>query len=91
MNYLCIRNKNNMERTKLVVFNEHTLGFITPEQPEIVQQLHNSILKGSRYSDRSTIYVNTGTVRLASEFDFEDYRCSFGGFNNPNEYVFKQR
>lgn len=77
-----------MARTKLVVFNEHTLGFITPEQPEIVQQLHTSILKGSRYSENSTIYVNDGTVRLASEKDFEDYRVYFGGFNNPAEYEF---
>lgn len=77
-----------MARTKLVVFNEHTLGFITPEQPEIVQQLHTSILKGSRYSANSTIYVNDGTVRLASEKDFNDYRCVFSSYYTPDKFEF---
>jgi len=78
-----------MERIKLVVFNEHTLGYILPEQPERVCILHTSILKGSYLSDRSVIYVSDGTVRLASEKDFNDFRVMMNGFNNlPEIYEF---
>ena len=78
-----------MERIKLVVFNEHTLGYILPEQPERVCILHTSILKGSYLSNSSTIYVSDGTVRLASEKDFNDFRVMMNGFNNlPEIYEF---
>ena len=75
-------------RIKLVIVDAHTLGYILPEIPDQVQILHTSILKGSRYSDRSTIYVSNHTIRLASEFDFDDFRCSFEGFNNPLQYEY---
>jgi len=74
-----------MERIKLVVFNEHTLGYILPEQPERVCILHTSILKGSYLTDRSTIYVSDGTVRLASEEDFNSFRVSFQGYDKLTE------
>ena len=77
-----------MERTKLVVFNEHTLGYILPQLPERVQILHTSILRGSYYTDRSVIYVSDGVVRPASEKDFDAYRVHFGGFNNSDKYDF---
>jgi hypothetical protein len=74
-----------MERIKLVVFNEHTLGYILPEQPERVCILHTSILKGSYLSNSSTIYVSDGTVRLASEKDFNSFRVLFSGYKNLPE------
>ena len=74
-----------MERIKLVVFNEHTLGYILPEQPERVCILHTSILKGSYLSNSSTIYVSDGTVRLASEQDFNSFRVSFQGYDKLTE------
>ena len=74
-----------MERVKLVVFNEHTLGYILPEQPERVCILHTSILKGSYLSDRSGIYVSDGTVRLANEQDFHSFRVSFQGYDKLTE------
>ena len=80
-----------MSKTKLVVFDNHTLGYITPEQPEIIQILHTSILKGSRFTDRSTIYVNMGIYRLATEQDFEDFRCVFSdGYKNSGDYVYQK-
>ncbi len=79
-----------MEKTKLVVFNEHTLGYILPELPDRVQILHTSILRGSYLSDSSIIYVCDGNVRLASEKDFNDYRVCFNGFNNENLYLFSK-
>lgn len=78
-----------MEKTKLVVFNEHTLGYIMPEQPERVCILHTSILKGSYLTDGSTIYVTDGVVRLATAKDFENYRVSMTGFDNAELYEFK--
>ena len=79
-----------MERIKLVVYNEHTLGYILPEQPERVCILHTSILKGSYLSNSSTIYVSDGTVRLASEQDFHSFIVSFEGYDKLTEiYEYK--
>ncbi len=78
-----------MDRTKLVVFNEHTLGYIMPEQPNRVCILHTSILRGSYLTDRSAIYVSDGTVRLATEKDFNDFRVSFKGFDNKEMYEYE--
>ena len=78
-----------MGKTKLCVFNEHTLGYIIPEQPYRVHILHTSILRGSYLNGHSSvIYVNDGTVRLASKKDFDDFRVCFNGFNNPELYEF---
>jgi hypothetical protein len=77
-----------MDKIKLVVFNEHTLGYILPEQPERVCILHTSILKGSYLSDSSTIYVTDGTVRLATEEDFNSFRVSFEGYEQDPNYEY---
>lgn len=76
-------------KTKLVVFNEHTLGFITSETPEYVQPLHASILKGAPFETypSSKWISKNDKVRLASEKDFNDFRCSFEGYKEE-EYEF---
>lgn len=76
-------------KTKLVVFNEHTLGYITPSMPKYICILHSSVLKGSPFGSKSDcIYINTtDKVRLANEQDFDDFRCSFVGYNE-NEYEY---
>lgn len=79
-----------MERIKLVVLNEHTLGYIAPELPNYVFPLRASILKGATFETNasSKLISSSDNVRLASEQDFEDFRVYFGGFGNDKEYEF---
>ena len=78
-------------KTKLVVFNEHTLGYIMPELPKYVQVLHASILKGAPFEmhPSSKLINKNDEVRLASEKDFESFRCVFGSFGNKEEYIYE--
>ena len=79
-------------KIKLVVFNEHTLGYIIPEIPNQVQILHASVLKGAVWSlSKSSDYIGKNDkVRLASEQDFKDFRCCFSGYQNKDEYEFAE-
>lgn len=76
------------EKIKLVVVENHTLGYILPEIPSGVCILHTSILKGSPYSDSSHILVENHNVILATEKDFENFRCVFGSFGNGDTYEY---
>jgi hypothetical protein len=79
----------NMNKIKLVVMNEHTLGYVFPEQPKYLHTLHSSILKGSTYpNDGQSIYIGTSDkIRLASLVDFNEFRVSMKGYNDT-EYEF---
>jgi hypothetical protein len=83
--YLCV------EKIKLVVLNECVLGYIHPDLKGYVQVLHASILKGSPYGLYPySIYIgSTDNIRLASEIDFEDYRCVFSDSYRTDEYEYK--
>lgn len=74
------------ERTRLVVTDEHTLGYITPNS-NIVGILHASVLKGAATSNPTPTYMFK-KIRLATAKDFDDFRVSFVGFNNEKEYEF---
>jgi len=78
------------KKIKLAVYNNHTLGYILPELPNYIQPLHVSILKGAPFETHPTskIISKNDCVRLASEKDFEDFRCAFGSFENKYEYEF---
>ncbi len=79
---------NNTDRIKLVVIDEHTLGYINPERPDYAGVLHTSILRGSPFSYwASCIYIKNSKVRLASLKDFDDYRVSMVGYKKE-EYEF---
>ncbi|MDH5828869.1 hypothetical protein [Sphingobacterium faecium] len=78
------------ERIMLIVYNEHTLGFVFPYLPNNCQILHASILRGATKTDGS-VYINpSDKVRLASEMDFENFRCHFGSFGNEKEYIYQK-
>lgn len=80
-----------MSKIKLVVLNEHTLGYIHPNGEPFMSVLHGSVLKGSPYGwMNGSICIPTGaTVRLATTQDFDEYRVSSKGFtDNPNEYEY---
>lgn len=77
------------QRIKLVVAGEHSLGFITPEQPNIIQVLNSSILKGAPacYPDGPCSYQLPMKYRLATAEDFETFRVSSKYFiGNSAEY-----
>lgn len=90
--------KNNLfsadgdERIKLVVYNNHTLGFINPKYPSLVQVLHSSVLKGAVGTTIMSSYQigSTDVIRLANAQDFEDFRCHFGSFENEEEYIYQK-
>ncbi|MEI6752363.1 MAG: hypothetical protein WCK78_04275 [Paludibacter sp.] len=78
------------ERTKLVVVNENTLGYILPETPETLGVLHSSILRGAVFEvhPEPKHIISLDKVRLATEKDFENYRVSFKGFDNQELYEY---
>ncbi len=79
----------SVEKIKLVVVDEHTLAFISPQSPGIAQVLRASVLKGSPYPELGSFPIAFSNVRLASELDFLEYRVDFTGYkNHPDEYEF---
>lgn len=88
--------KQNAERIKLVVLNEHTLGFIFPrscyegEWKDLVyiNILHASVLKGAVNTTGPILVSPLDKVRLASEKDFDNFNVSFKGYDNEQEYEF---
>ena len=84
------------DKIKLVVVDEHTLGYIFPPSAykehsglTYVNILHGSVLKGAVNTTGPILIGNTNKVRLANEQDFNDYRVCFDGYkNNPQEYEF---
>lgn len=87
--------EQTQDRIKLVVVNEHTLGYIFPPSAykehsglTFVNILHASVLKGAVQTSNPILIGSTHTVRLASEKDFDDFRVVFRGYENKNEYEF---
>jgi hypothetical protein len=77
-------------KIKLVVIENHTLGYLIPNS-DYAGILHASILKGSPYSNfGGSIYIKHKNIKLASKNDFDNFRVSFKGFDNENEYEFSK-
>lgn len=73
------------QRTKLVVVNEDTLGYIMPHAPNMLNVYRAKVTggKSSRffsYGCEHFMLNSSDVVRLANEKDFDFYRCSFEGF-----------
>ena len=80
-------NNSATQKTKLVVFKEHTLGYIMPEFPNDVFVLRAYEKRGA--TNHEVARINTGdSVRLASEKDFDFYRVSFDGFKTDAGYEY---
>lgn len=76
-------------RTKLIVLNEHTLGYILPELPNTCQILHSSSFRGSTHVRNSSVPIaKTDKVRLASKHDFDAYKILFKGYENDPNYIY---
>lgn len=79
-----------MTKIKLVMMNEHTLGYIFPEQPESLHVLHSSVLRGSTLPNdgQSVTIGGNDNIRLASEKDFHDLGVMMNGYRSDDyEYM----
>ena len=82
---------DNNAKIKLVVYKEHTLGYILPELPNSVQILHSSPLKGAIGTTnlQGNYHINNlNEIRLASEKDFDDFRVDFKGYDDKQVYEY---
>lgn len=73
-------------RTKLVVANENTLGYIFPETPNTVGRLASKVVSGNPHFNMENQQITkSDKVRLASKQDFDRFRVSFEGYQD-HEY-----
>ncbi|WAX17068.1 hypothetical protein PF672P2_00053 [Parabacteroides phage PF672P2] len=80
------------KRIKLVVYREHTLGYIRPEAPNTLCILYASVLRGAAFSLSKHSEFLFGSdwefIRLASENDFESYGLVWNGYDDPDKYEY---
>lgn len=83
-----------MSKIKIVVASqfgiENILGFITPDQPELLQILHASVLKGVVIGLYQSSMLIPNKIREATSEDFETFRCVENGFKNDLNYSYKR-
>ena len=69
-----------MDKIKLVVYNEYALGYIMPEQPDKVCTLVDRVTLGAPFRTMFEPYF----IRK----DFDTFRLSFEGYDNPQMYEY---
>jgi len=85
-------NTKQDRRTKLIVADEHTLGYIHPDAPASVSVLKTSVLKGGVFTTNQVYNVHISqykNIRLASRVDFDNFNIHFEGYNMPSVYEFQ--
>jgi len=76
------------DKIKLIVIDEHTLAYSISDSMAGI--LRTSVLKGSNFNEYDNVSLDGHKVRLASEKDFDNFRVSFKGFDNKEEYEYKE-
>lgn len=79
-----------MVKIKIVIYNNHTLGYIQPQLPNYVCILKSSILRGAPKDDFGDPYLihKTDTVRPATIQDFKTFRHHLDKDYLTDEYEF---
>lgn len=72
---------------RIVVAEEHTLGYIDDRLPTVLQTLHSSILRGATFGNNAPVSMYS-KVRTATSADFETYRVSEEGYYKDEEFIY---
>ena len=84
-----LRGKLNIMKTKFVVVGEHTLGYINPRMPDVIQKLSASVLLGATFgAEYDDIPKPWPDLRPAMRKDFDTFRVSTTGYENDTRYDF---
>jgi hypothetical protein len=84
-------NNSSNTKIKLVVIDEHTLGYINPLLPEYAGVLRSLVAKGANFSvHNDPIHLGGNTIRLATAKDFDEYRVLFTGFEKDPNYEYQK-
>lgn len=74
---------------QFVVVNEHTLGVINPQRPNVIEKLAHSIIRGATYgSEHDTIHQPWPQMRPAKIADFDTFRVCKTGYQSDSRYNF---
>jgi hypothetical protein len=79
------------ESIRIVVYCEHTIGFIR-HGSRYIEILHTSVLRGSSLNPHSSSpVVDESKCRHATLKDFEEFRVCAEGYIGDATYVFDRR
>lgn len=76
-------------KTRFVVVGEHTLGYIDPRMPDVIQKLAASVLLGATFgAEYDNIHKPWPDFRPATRKDFDTFRVSPKGYESDPRYDF---
>lgn len=75
-----------MSKTRFVVVEDHTLGYIDPRMPDVIQKLAQSVLRGATFgAEYDNIHKPWPPHRPATRSDFDIFRVSPEGYERDTE------
>jgi len=78
-------------KIKIVVCDEHTLGYIDPETPNNVSVLSSSVRRGATTTANQSYSKNQfKKIRLANSEDFDTFRVSEDGYRRDMDYEYNR-